>query len=296
VKSLSYLGSYAELPATYLAEAVRAGCCAAVMRCVEGVSEAAGGSAEEAAVRAVLAETVGPFGSTMLHLAVEAAGDGIDPAGQVCRALLRAGADPCARTAKRELPLHIAASIGHPAIYNMLLEALAVHLGSDLAAQAVAQDDRNDFGQAPGNLLERSMIRQELREEKVAAGEAEMLKRLGFFAFEHSRLLARVRSWREEQAESFLEVLSRSQRLADVRGASSPKAGAKMEIVENDPDESSTGSSSEESTLSARQRIRRRLVRARSNAGGKWAPSSAAPGFGQVLAVSTKMKQRITRA
>merc|ERR1719329_957634 len=78
---------------SYLADAVKCGCCAGVHRALQS------GSHSHDAQELLCAE-IGPFGSMALHMAVDTSRCGTDPPGQVCRVLLLARADPTARTQK----------------------------------------------------------------------------------------------------------------------------------------------------------------------------------------------------
>jgi len=153
-------------------------------------------------------QPVGPYDNTPLHLAIEAARDGKDAAGQVCRALIMVKADVTARTQKGDTPLHLAAGAGHKDLYDMVLGALAVQLGGKKFAQKLANDDPNSFGQTPKQYLERCIIRQELREEQPALSEKELLLHVGIVAFRHCVMLARLEVWREEEAIPICDILS----------------------------------------------------------------------------------------
>lgn len=197
--------------ATYLSEAASLGCCAAVWRVAMrnrniASMEAKGVPATNAVVH--FSQPVGPYDNTPLHLAIEAARDGKDAAGQVCRALILVKADVTARTKKGDTPLHLAAGAGHKDLYEMVLGALASQLGGKKFAQKLANDDPNSFGQTPKQYLERSIVRQELREEHAALSERELLLHVGIIAFRHCAMLARLELWREDEAVSFCDILS----------------------------------------------------------------------------------------
>mmetsp|Transcript_17401 Transcript_17401/g.39257 ORF Transcript_17401/g.39257 Transcript_17401/m.39257 type:complete len:312 (-) Transcript_17401:171-1106(-) len=205
---MPYPGNIEKLPTAYLPDAIKEGCCAAVWRYVtamSGENDKAANLQPNQEVARVISRPLGPYNETMLHLAVQAAIDGNDPAGQVCRALLIYKADPRAKTSKRDLPLHKAAGAGLSNIYDILVEAHA-QVSGDVAAKEVVEA-QNEFGQAPKEMLENSIIYQGLRREQALTHDAEVLLRVGFTAFQNTRMVAKLRAWRCEQAIHLFEVL-----------------------------------------------------------------------------------------
>jgi len=263
IKSMPYLGSIPDgkLPTTYLPDAVREGCCAAVWRFVTAIGDIGkAGQLDEAGQQ--LSQPLGPYNETLLHLSVQAAIDAKDPAGQVCRGLLLYRADPRAKNFKRDLPLHKAAGAGLNHIYDMLLEATAEAAGGQ-AARALERDATNEFGQAPKEMLENSLIHQGLRREQAESHDADVLLRVGFIAFQHNRMVSRLRVWRDAQAVHLFEVLhsrwsffAGSTTLEHFESGSSGRSSGAESVADE--------SMSPDRTL-ARSRIRKR-------AGGKASP------------------------
>jgi len=229
---------------------------------------------------------------------VQSASDGRDPSGQVVRALLLFRADPAARTAKRDLPLHYAAGGGLHEVYAALLEAMAEAAGGDhAAARRIEREATNDWGQAPREMLKNRLICQGLREEQAASQDAEMLLRVGFFAFQHSRMVSRLRLWQNDQAVHLFEVLH--QRWSFFTG------GMSLENFHSRSNSSASSSDSEgynsgsPSRTLARQRIRKRaavkVLPLHKHGAATRENWSAATNLKQVL-IASKMKSRFRSA
>mmetsp|Transcript_42351 Transcript_42351/g.76861 ORF Transcript_42351/g.76861 Transcript_42351/m.76861 type:complete len:1558 (+) Transcript_42351:136-4809(+) len=206
-------------------EAIQNGCAGAVWRLITAQASGEGAAQDEPspAALAALSAPMGPYRQTPLHLAVEAAATSVsdgapqqnanDPTGQVCRALVRAGADVMARNTKNETPLHLAAAKGHRLLYRFLQEAVSLHVGAEELA-AMEASDENWSGQTPKTLLERSIVRHGLRHAGQTRREDDLLLRVALHAFEHNLMTARLDSfgrrletWREDVAVPMFDLL-----------------------------------------------------------------------------------------
>jgi len=207
-------------------EAIQNGSAGAVYRLVKSLSQEQeeGGTPPSLAA---LSTPMGPYRQTPLHLAVDAAGASgtindpgaqqipNDPTGQVCQALVRAGANVMARNSKNETALHSAAAKGHRILYRVLQEAVSMNLGA--AELAVMETlDENWSGQTPKTLLERSIVRHGLRKAGETRREDDLLLRVALNAFEQNLITARLdafgrrlESWREDNAIPMLDLLRR---------------------------------------------------------------------------------------
>lgn len=103
----------------YLQQAIHEGCCGAVTRAAIAIANL--GDLQE-----LLAERVGPFKLSLLHISVQALN--IDPAGQVLKALLILKADPhCEPFSSDNNLLRIVASKGNSRVYSALVKAAYEH-------------------------------------------------------------------------------------------------------------------------------------------------------------------------
>eukprot|EP00747_Dinoflagellata_sp_TGD_P108650 gnl/TRDRNA2_/TRDRNA2_170479_c4_seq1.p1 gnl/TRDRNA2_/TRDRNA2_170479_c4~~gnl/TRDRNA2_/TRDRNA2_170479_c4_seq1.p1 ORF type:complete len:413 (+),score=69.10 gnl/TRDRNA2_/TRDRNA2_170479_c4_seq1:102-1241(+) len=139
-------------------------------------------------------------GNRLLHIAVETAKRGKDPPGQVCRALLAAKADPTLRRDNGDMALHIAAEAGLVGIYQMLRDAISLQLDASQLEELELNDTAGHTKRTPHTLLRQSNIRQKLVAHEVARDERPFWLRVGFMAFHHAFLLARLEMEDENEA------------------------------------------------------------------------------------------------
>lgn len=186
-----------EEPAAYLSEASRHGCSAAIWR--SSLKRRSSVVLAMAPAESILSQPIGPYKNTPLHLAVEAARDGVDPAGQMVRALLRARANPGAKTSKGDTPLHVAAAACLAPIFTMLEQSLGAEQTALLAEEA------NEFGQKPIVLMKRAQLKSAEEQRQTEEG-GEVLLRAAFLAFVRCALLPRLDDWRHQAASNLLEA------------------------------------------------------------------------------------------
>eukprot|EP00929_Paragymnodinium_shiwhaense_P065131 TRINITY_DN32687_c0_g1_i1.p1 TRINITY_DN32687_c0_g1~~TRINITY_DN32687_c0_g1_i1.p1 ORF type:complete len:1670 (-),score=391.58 TRINITY_DN32687_c0_g1_i1:147-5156(-) len=159
-----------------------------------------------AAVVELLNQRMDDYGRTLLHMCIRDARE-CDPAGQVCRVLLHARADPALANNRGDTVLHHAAERGNAELYSYLLEAIKLEHGQEKAD--LMERTENMHGQAPREYLLRSINRGALRR----AGMEEppdphrILKRVGLMAFKHVLLTAKLDACRESEARTWFEII-----------------------------------------------------------------------------------------
>jgi hypothetical protein len=201
----------------WLCNAIYVGCAGAVSRFVrsnlERLQDAPGGPlvAMEALINTKVGSDIGE--TTPLHLAVRYAykkNEGLYMSDfQVARALLLAKADPFARSAKDDTPLHTAAHTPDLEHYNALLDVY-YQLFEGKVCMKLEQDMFNSEGSSPGEMAVRNRMREKMlgrhdEEEEIT------LVRGGFLAFAINRFEQRLERVREAQLPTWWEVL-RSQK------------------------------------------------------------------------------------
>jgi len=193
--------------AMYLCRAAGDGCCGAVARIKHFIEE------DQDAVDAdifgqVLRFGVPPFNLTALHVAVQAASSGIDPGGQVCRALLLGKANPLIASAKDETPLDMAATSGLDKLHSQM-EAMLSREAEKYPSEARSIEDK--LRQSRTTLQRNTSSRDKraglFKFESHDAEERQLFLTIGFAAFRSEALSNRLDEFREESATTFLSVL-----------------------------------------------------------------------------------------
>jgi len=199
----------------YVSSAIQEGCCAAILRVVSTLKDM---SAEM-----FLAQRVGPFRLSFLHLATQAT-KFCDPAGQACRALLHAMIDPCIWSTEGETPLHVAAGLGHRKVYELMYDAaLAAHAQPETEAgdaeEQAGSDDQSEskIDEAQASLARLLDETKKILHRKLAHDHAErefpkssldddgvLWLRIAFKAFELSALSAKVKLLMPEKEMHYL--------------------------------------------------------------------------------------------
>jgi len=219
IKALPSLGIKDDkvVDVTFLSDGITQGCAAAVWRYVrklEGGPSSPGGMMAEPSV--VLSRVIANHNQTALHLAVHSACKGVDPSGQVCKALLRYKANMMARRINGDTPLHIAAASGHHPLYTILRKAAseAEDVKAQHGLQLVVLDIeqlKNDAGQSPKELLERMLTRHEELQHAERMEEAMLLLTVGFFALRNAtmqnKLHGKLQVWRHDTAPTWFEFI-----------------------------------------------------------------------------------------
>eukprot|EP00928_Gymnodinium_smaydae_P030703 TRINITY_DN22757_c0_g1_i1.p1 TRINITY_DN22757_c0_g1~~TRINITY_DN22757_c0_g1_i1.p1 ORF type:complete len:1758 (-),score=323.58 TRINITY_DN22757_c0_g1_i1:336-5531(-) len=148
-----------------------------------------------ATVAELVSVKVKPFDYTPLHMAVWACA-GKDAEGHelyyrstfnVCRALIRANADPMAQTSKRDTPLHLAAQRGIVDLYDDLVDELSAAMDPD-KLELLETKIQNNEEQVPYDLLNQNQRTRKVRglfldEERLEP----TLLRTAFLAFDINR-------------------------------------------------------------------------------------------------------------
>eukprot|EP00435_Cladocopium_sp_Y103_P018679 s1847_g4.t1 len=168
--------------AQYLLKAVqeKEGCCGAVHRGADSLRnmQFLKKQTDSIPFKEVLRERFGPSRWTLLHYAVKVLRSA-DPAGQVCRALLVAKADPRLLCADGETPLHWVASLGHQQVFDALAQGEEVDVNLPVAEVLVSE-------------TQKALKRQLLRVETEHGVDAIHWLQAGLLAFKHAVLCKRL--------------------------------------------------------------------------------------------------------
>ncbi|CAJ1375567.1 unnamed protein product [Effrenium voratum] len=173
----------------YLLKAAQEGCCGAIYRGQESLRSLQFSKIDTGQWKEALRERFGPSKWTLLHYAVKVLRSA-DPAGQVCRALLAAKADPRLADADGETPLHWAAAGGHAKAYEQLVQA-AYRLEAE--HRGPAAEPLEPLLQETQKALRRQLLRdtQGTAAKEVADDDAKWLQ-AGLLAFKHAVLFRRL--------------------------------------------------------------------------------------------------------
>ncbi|CAE7529320.1 Ankrd17 [Symbiodinium natans] len=193
----------------YLLKAVQDGCCGAVQRastCIRTMQAMAQAGDDAPQLRDVLRSRFG-FELSLLHFAVKVVAN-VDPAGQVCRALLMAKADPRLASAVGDTPLHFAASDGCSEIYDELARATLKLEAEDAVrgrlvggAGAAEEAGSAELLAETQKILRRRLVRQEVESEdwrRSADEDTSKWLQAGLLAFKHAVLQQKLRRERDE--------------------------------------------------------------------------------------------------
>lgn len=191
--------------AQYLLKAVQEGCCGAVHRGADSLRnmQFLKKQSDSIAVKEVLRERFGPSRWTLLHYAVKVLRSA-DPAGQVCRALLQAKADPRLLCADGETPLHWASSLGQQQVFDALAQGALRAESEDQTLQAMGRGEEVDVSLPMAEVLvsetqkalKRQLLRVETEHGVVAKpkndDDAIPWLQAGLLAFKHAVLCKRL--------------------------------------------------------------------------------------------------------
>ncbi|CAL1133769.1 unnamed protein product [Cladocopium goreaui] len=191
--------------AQYLLKAVQEGCCGAVHRGADSLRnmQFLKKQSDSIAVKEVLRERFGPSRWTLLHYAVKVLRSA-DPAGQVCRALLQAKADPRLLCADGETPLHWASSLGQQQVFDALAQGALRAESEDQTLQAMGRGEEVDVSLPMAEVLvsetQKALKRQLLRVETEHGVVAKQKNdddaipwlQAGLLAFKHAVLCKRL--------------------------------------------------------------------------------------------------------
>jgi len=214
--------------AQYLLKATQEGCCGAVHRGADSLRNMQFLKKQNEAIpfKDVLRERFGPSRWTLLHYAVKVLRSA-DPAGQVCRALLLAKADPRLLCADGETALHWAASLGHQQVLDALAQGAHRAEADDQTLQSIGRGDEVDWDLPDAEVLvsdtqkalKRQLLRIEAEKGMVAKPKRDddgmMWLQAGLLAFKHALLCKRLTCVEPQESSPSPRRLNRAKTKVD---------------------------------------------------------------------------------